>query len=73
MTYEVIITTKQPTCGGQAPTRSEIRNITCEDPLEYVRANETGKEVEQTGDDGVTKTILASRGDLWIRYEFCEL
>ncbi len=73
MTYEVIVTTKQPTCGGKAPTRSEIKNITCEDPLEYVRNHEEGKNVEITDDDGITKTILASRGDLWIRYEFCEL
>ena len=39
-TYELVIEEKQPTCGGRAPTKSEIRTVTTADPVAYVREQE---------------------------------
>ena len=69
--YELIIEQRQPTCGGRAPTKSEIRTVTTADPVAYVREQEpNGKlEVEESA-NGVAVTI--DRNGLWIRYEFTE-
>ena len=32
-TYELVIEQRQPTCGGRAPTKTEIRTITTPQPL----------------------------------------
>lgn len=70
-TYELLIEQRQPTCGGRAPTKCEIRTITTEDPVAYVQALEPfcQLEVEQTAHGIVVKT---ERGGLWIKYEFVE-
>ena len=70
-TYELVIEQKQPTCGGRAPTKSEIRTVTTADPVAYVRELEpNGKlEVEATA-NGLAVTI--DRNGNWIRYEFTE-
>ena len=69
--YELIVERRQPTCGGRAPTKSEIRTVTTADPVAYVRELEpNGKlEVEATA-DGVAVTV--DRNGNWIRYEFTE-
>ena len=52
--YEVTIERKQPTCGGRAPTACEVRNITTDDPMAYVRIQEPGSEpVLMQDEDGV--------------------
>lgn len=70
-TYELLIEQKQPTCGGRAPTKCEIRTVTTEDPVAYVQALEPScmLEVEQVPKGLVVKT---ERGGLWIKYEFTE-
>ena len=70
-TYELVIEQKQPTCGGRAPTKCEIRTVMTDDPVDYVRKLEPScrLEVEETGEGIVIKT---ERGGLWIRYEFTE-
>lgn len=68
-TYELLIEQKQPTCGGRAPTKCEIRTVTTDDPVAYVQALEPAcrLEVEEAGQVLVVKT---ERGGLWIKYEF---
>ena len=70
-TYELVIEQKQPTCGGRAPTKCEIRTVTTDDPVAYVQALEPTcrLEVEQTAEGVVVKT---ERGGLWIKYEFTD-
>ena len=50
-TYELVIEQKQPTCGGRAPTRSEIKTVTTEDPVAYVQALEPNGKLEVYADD----------------------
>ncbi|MBQ1282085.1 MAG: hypothetical protein IIY16_07565 [Oscillospiraceae bacterium] len=72
MRYEVLITAKQPTCGGRAPTKSEIRMVETNDPEAYVRAQEQVDELEvETADDGMI-IVRLTRNGLWVRYEFTE-
>ena len=71
-TYELVIEQRQPTCGGRAPTKSEIRTVTTADPVAYVQALEPSCKLDvTTNDDGV---ILISTGHngLWVKYEFTE-
>lgn len=70
-TYELVIEQRQPTCGGRAPTKCEIRTVTTDDPVAYVQALEPScqLEVEQTEEGLLIKT---ERGGLWVRYEFTE-
>ena len=71
-TYELVIEQRQPTCGGRAPTKSEIRIVTTDDPVAYVQALEPTCELEVTNrDDGVIEIKLDHNG-LWVRYEFIE-
>lgn len=71
-TYELVIEQRQPTCGGRAPTKSEIRTVTTADPLAYVKALEPSCEFEMTvNDDGVI-LITTEHNGLWIKYEFTE-
>ena len=70
-TYELVIEQKQPTCGGRAPTKSEIQTVTTDDPVAYVRALEpNGKMEVETTASGVAVTV--DRNGLWIKYEFTE-
>ena len=72
MRYEVLITAKQPTCGGRAPTKSEIRMVETDDPAAYVRAQEQVEDVEtEIAEDGMI-TVRLTRNGLWVRYEFTE-
>ena len=70
-TYELVIEQKQPTCGGRAPTKCEIRTVTTDDPVAYVQALEPScqLEVEQAAEGVIIKT---ERGGMWIKYEFTE-
>ncbi len=71
-TYELVIEQKQPTCGGRAPTKTEIRTVTTEDPVAYVQALEPSCTLEvQTRDDGMI-LISTEHNGLWIKYEFTE-
>jgi hypothetical protein len=71
-TYELVIEQKQPTCGGRAPTKSEIRTVTTNDPVAYVQTLEPSCKLEvTTNEDGVI-LISTEHNGLWIRYEFME-
>ena len=71
-TYELVIEQRQPTCGGRAPTKSEIRTVTTSDPVAYVQALEPSCTLEvTTNDDGVI-LITTEHNGLWIKYEFTE-
>ena len=69
--YELIIEQKQPTCGGRAPTTSEVRMIETDDPMTYVKAHEPGLALEGTVENGVV-TISGVKNGLWFKYEFTE-
>ena len=70
-TYELVIEKKQPTCGGRAPTKSEIHTVTTADPVAYVKELEPNGKLEvETTANGVTVTLR--HNDEWIRYEFTE-
>ena len=71
-TYELLIEQRQPTCGGRAPTKSEIRTVTTSDPVAYVQALEPSCALEVIRhDDGMIEIKLDHNG-LWVRYEFTE-
>ncbi len=71
-TYELVIEERQPTCGGKYPTKSEIRTVTTDDPVAYVRELEPNGELEvYTSDDGAL-VVQADHNGLWIKYEFTE-
>ena len=76
MRYEVVITHTQPTCGGKAPMRNEIRSVETDDPVSYVRGQEKDIpanvefEVEHANDG--TITVSFASGVERVRYEFTE-
>lgn len=69
--YELIIERKQPTCGGRAPTSSEVRIVETADPMAYVREQEPGIKLEGTCENGVI-VISGVKNGLWFKYEFTE-
>ena len=69
--YELIIERKQPTCGGRAPTSSEVRMVEVNDPMAYVQEPEPNLALEKTEDNGVI-TISGVKNGLWFKYEFTE-
>ena len=69
--YELIIEQQQPTCGGRAPTKSEVRVVETADPVEYARAQEPGLDFE-VEKDGDTVTLRAQKNGMWLKYEFTE-
>ena len=70
--YELIIEQRQPTCGGRAPTKSEIRYVTTDDPVTYVQELEPTCELEVTHNDDGTIVIKPDHNGLWVKYEFTE-
>ena len=70
--YELVIEQRQPTCGGRAPTKAEIRMVSTDDPVAYVKALEPSCELEvSTNEDGAIVITLDHNG-LWVKYEFNE-
>jgi len=69
--YELIIERKQPTCGGRAPTSSEVRIVETDDPKAYVEQQEPGLALETTEENGVV-TVSGIKNGLWFKYEFTE-
>lgn len=71
-TYELVIEQGQPTCGGRAPTKSEIRTVTTDDPVAYVQTLLPNCKLEvSSGDGGVIRVSTEYNGH-GIRYEFTE-
>ena len=69
--YELIIERKQLTCGGRAPTASEVRMVETSDPMAYVQQQEPELELERSEENGVV-TISGVKNGMWFRYEFTE-
>lgn len=69
--YELIIERNQPTCGGRAPTSSEVRMVETVDPMAYVQEQEPNLALEKTEENGVI-TISGVKNGLWFKYEFTE-
>ena len=69
--YELIIEQQQPTCGGKAPTKSEVRMVETNDPVEYVRSQEPSLAFEVENVDGVV-TVRGKKNGMWVKYEFTE-
>jgi len=69
--YELIIERKQPTCGGRAPTSSEVRIVETDDPKAYVEQQEPGLALETAEENGVV-TVSGIKNGLWFKYEFTE-
>lgn len=70
--YELVIEQRQPTCGGRAPTKCEIRYVTTDDPVAYVQVSEPACELEVTHNDDGTIVIKLDHNGLWVKYEFTE-
>jgi len=71
-TYELVIEQRQPTCGGRAPTKSEILTVTTDDPVAFVQAREKDAPLEVTTNDEGALVIRTERNGLWVKYEFTE-
>ena len=69
--YELIVERKQPTCGGRAPTTSEVRIVETDDPMSYVKSQEPGLPLEGTVENGAV-VISGVKNGLWFKYEFTE-
>lgn len=70
--YELVIEQRQPTCGGRAPAKCEIRYVTTDDPVAYVQVSEPACELEVTHNDDGTIVIKLDHNGLWVKYEFTE-
>ena len=70
--YELVIEQKQPTCGGRAPTKCEVRSVTTDDPMAYVRQAEPDLEPELLESENGVTVIRVERNGLWVKYEFTE-
>ena len=67
-TYELVIEKKQPTCGGRAPTKSEIKTVTTADPVAYVRGLEPNGKLEvETTANGVYSVEDTATIETWYR------
>lgn len=70
--YELMIEQRQPTCGGRAPTKCEVRSVTTDDPMAYVQSLEPGSTPELVQDENGVILIRVERNGLWVKYEFTE-
>ena len=72
-TYEPIIERRQPTCGGQMPTKCEIRTVSTDDPLAYVKKLEPHGELQTyTNDAGEFVVELDDVRGHGVKYIFSE-
>lgn len=70
--YELTIEKKQPTCGGRAPTACEVRSVTTDDPMAYVRSQEPGADPVLMQNEGGVILIRVEKGEQWVNYESTE-
>ncbi len=76
MDYELVITRTQPPCGGKSPQTHEIRAVSTDDTVAYVRRNEPDLPASVPlvpCDDGMgTVTIEFESGKSHVTYEFTQ-
>lgn len=70
--YELLITRRQPPCGGKIPYVNEIKEIETDDPVAYVKAHEKGATLEVEETEGKI-TVTCVREKEPVTYEFNEL
>lgn len=71
-TYELIIERQQPSCGGKPAKVVEVRSVTTDDPVAYVRSLEKSGELQVTdGSDGEIVVTLDA-GLKQVKYSFTE-
>ena len=71
-TYELIIERRQPPCGGKPAKVVEVRSVTTDDPVAYVRSLEKTGELQGTdGSDGEIVVTLDA-GLKQVKYSFTE-
>ncbi|MBQ9890567.1 MAG: hypothetical protein IJM39_04075 [Firmicutes bacterium] len=71
--YELIIERRQPTCGGQLPVKCEIRSVSTDDPVAYVRKEEPHGELNTyTTDAGEFVVELKNSRGHDVKYIFTE-
>lgn len=71
--YEVMIETSQPPCGGKHPRLYEFLDIETDDPEAFVQEREPGVELEMSVDSNSGEiTVLAISGKHNVRYVFTE-
>lgn len=71
-TYELIIERQQPPCGGKPAKVVELRSVTTDDPVAYVRSLEKSGELQVTdGSDGEIVVTLDA-GLKQVKYSFTE-
>lgn len=70
--YELIIETRQPPCGGKPPKVYQFLEIETDDPVSYVRQQEAGAALEVSA-DGAGDTVVEVRdGQRRLTYRFTE-
>ena len=71
-TYEMVVQHQQPSCGGKPPFRTEIRTVSTDDPVAYVRKLEPSCSLEVNTDSSGVIVIITEHNGARVRYEFCE-
>lgn len=72
MTYELIIERKQPPCGGKSPKNVQVRTVTTDDPVAYVRSIEKDGELEVETTPAGEIVVSLSIGAVEVKYTFTE-
>ncbi len=70
-TYELIIERRQPSCGGKPPKDVQLRTVTTDDPVAYVRSIEKDGQLQVTSADGEI-VISLEIGSKRVKYTFTE-
>lgn len=73
--YELIIATQQPICGGKSPKNYDFSEIETDDPVEYVRQKEEGSDAEiesHVNPDGEI-VVEVNDDERHIQYRFSEI
>lgn len=71
-TYELIIERRQPSCGGKDPKDVQLRSVTTDDPVAYVRSMEKDGELEVTATADGEIVVSLSMGSKQVKYTFTE-
>ena len=70
--YELIIERLQPVCGGKSPKEVKMLNVSTDDPMAYVRAEEPDGELKLETKPSGEIVITLDQGLKHITYTFTE-
>ena len=71
-TYELIIESLQPSCGGKDPKTTKLLTVSTDDPLAYVRGLEPSGTLEVTTSPSGDTVISLDSGLKHVKYTFTE-